>query len=211
MPPRWFPQNVGAGAKANPSFVVGAAGTAAAITLTGLKAGDLVIGAVCGTSNSPSIPAGWWLTNSALTVTAGVFLLWFYRIVTPQDGTTVTLPSNLVAGYAAAAFRGVLTTDGISTGNTGVSAAPDANAFVTTVANDIVVNLIGWGSGSGSNIYSPSTGFTIAANKPAVNGTNFGVAIEYQLGQAAGTIPASSGAALGASNDWGMVALALHP
>lgn len=194
-----------------PSFIVGAAGTNPALTLAGILPGDVVIGIAIGNSQFPTSLTGFAIWFNGVQFVSGAYLNAYARLVTPTDTTTITLPTSSAGAYAAAAFRLASAQDGLATLKSGVSALPVSNSFANTIAGDFALNLIGWDVSSGNSDYSVSTGYTLAAHTPAVGGAHFGAAIEFlQLG-AAGTVAASSGAALGQSGDWGVAALALYP
>lgn len=195
-----------------PSFIVGGAGASQTIALAGIQTGDLILAIIADNTANPASVAGWNAWLLAQQFVAGAFINVYARVVAPSDSSPFTMPSGTsVAAYAMAAFRLASAVDGTSTLKNGTSAAPASNSFTNTIAGDIAVNLIGWDVNSGNSDYTVSTGYTLAAHIHAIGGSKFGAAIEFlQLG-AAGTVAASSGAALAQSGDWGVSSLAIYP
>lgn len=198
-------------ATVNPSFVVGVAGTTDSLTLAGIQTDDLVVAIACGNSQFLTTPIGWTCEVSGAPFVAGAFISVYTRTVRPQDTTTLTLSSDNAGAFAMAAFRHVFPIDGLATLKNATSALPVSNSFANLVAGDFAVNFIGWDVVSGNSDYTVSTGYTLACHQQAVGGSHFGAGIEYKQLGAAGTVVASSGAALGQSGDWGVFGLALHP
>lgn len=201
----------GASAGAAPIFVFGAASTSNGQTLTGIITGDLVLAIVASNTQFPTAPIGWALEVSGGALAAGSFVNIYSRIVRPQDTTTLSVNNGSAGSVGMAAFRRLLPIDGLATVAQGVSTAPISGSFTNTIANGFAVNLVGFDATAGTGVFTGSTGYTLACTNSAIAGTRFGCAIEYKQLTAPGVVPASSGAVLGASGDWAVYALAIHP
>ena len=186
-----------------PEFIVGAQNTSDTLTMTGIQAGDCVIGITGGGSTSTT--NGWLPVINNTSFSGGGDINVFLHPVTPQDTTTIVLPNGSASSFCAAAFRYVVcSTDGIASLKQGTNGSPASNTYTTIINLDVGIWAAATNSTSTGVVSSPS-GYTQAATQNAVSGSRYGCDLEYKFLSTAGSYGGDTGTLTNPSG-WGVIA-----
>lgn len=195
---------VAPGANPSPAISVGVQAGDCAILCTN-AIGASGTGALTYSISSNTQGWAYWQFGKTWTVSNYTFNM-YWRTMTPQDITAGTLtltgvPSGVPVGLAYFRHVTCMTDSNNNAVATAASTSPQAPSQTNTLNGDLNV-LCTTVNASGTDAYTSPTGYTNATNMAATVSAN-GVAIDYKVLGAAGTVAPGAGT-LNSSGNWGV-------